>query len=78
MIKRLTFVLCVVVLINLGELLRHKYLFNHKIIIENNQNLSVSSDRTKDKIYENVHGHMCFRRLNATHQIGCSCKFNDN
>ncbi|CAG9809842.1 unnamed protein product [Chironomus riparius] len=32
----------------------------------------VSSDRTKDKIYENVVGNMCFRRLNSTHQTGCS------
>lgn len=34
----------------------------------------VSSDRTKDKIYENLRGSMCFRRLNSTHQTGCSCK----
>lgn len=35
---------------------------------------SVNCDRTKDKIYEPIHGNMCFRRLNATHQTGCSCK----
>ncbi|KAG5676864.1 hypothetical protein PVAND_006671 [Polypedilum vanderplanki] len=33
---------------------------------------TVYCDRTKDKIYENISGHMCFRRLNATHQTGCS------
>lgn len=39
---------------------------------------SVSCDRTKEKIYENIYGSMCFRRLNATHQTGCSCKFNNS
>lgn len=32
----------------------------------------VLSDKTKDKIYDNVIGNMCFRRLNSTHQTGCT------
>lgn len=36
--------------------------------------VSASCDRTKEKMYDSVSGNMCFRRLNATHQIGCSCK----
>lgn len=63
-----------VVLINLGE-----YYCSLVIQVMNEINvkpisIAVSSDRTKDKIYENIHGNMCFRRLNATHQTGCSCK----
>lgn len=42
--------------------------------ILSNPLFSVFCDRTKEKIYENVYGNMCFRRLNATHQTGCSCK----
>ncbi|CRL07504.1 CLUMA_CG020470, isoform A [Clunio marinus] len=33
---------------------------------------SVFCDRTKENMYEDVYGSMCFRRLNATHQTGCS------
>ncbi|XP_023209668.1 nicastrin-like [Centruroides sculpturatus] len=33
----------------------------------------LSADRTSRKIYETIQAnHFCFRRLNATHQIGCS------
>ncbi len=33
-------------------------------------------DKTSEKIYYNVDSHsMCFRRLNGTHQIGCTCEF---
>ncbi|XP_065171601.1 nicastrin-like isoform X1 [Atheta coriaria] len=36
---------------------------------------SVHSQRTKDKMYDEVDGiSACFRRLNGTHQIGCSSK----
>lgn len=31
-------------------------------------------DRIKNNIYDNVDGAFCFRRLNGTHQTGCSCK----
>ena len=35
----------------------------------------VNSDRITEKIYQKIdNGFSCFRRLNATHQIGCSCK----
>ncbi|XP_071441337.1 nicastrin [Hetaerina americana] len=34
---------------------------------------SMSAERTKDKMYEAIHGAVaCFRRLNGTHQFGCS------
>lgn len=33
---------------------------------------SVLGDRTKENIYDTVIGNMCFRRLNATHQTGCT------
>uniref|UniRef100_T1JAP2 Nicastrin n=1 Tax=Strigamia maritima TaxID=126957 RepID=T1JAP2_STRMM len=34
---------------------------------------SIKADRTSEKIYVNLNGEMpCFRRLNATHQIGCA------
>lgn len=33
------------------------------------------ADRTSLKIYEDIQSDLfCFRRLNATHQIGCACK----
>lgn len=36
-----------------------------------------SAERTKDMMYEELNGnYACFRRLNATHQTGCSCKLN--
>ena len=36
----------------------------------------VSSDRITEKIYKKIdQGFSCFRRLNGTHQIGCSCKY---
>ncbi|KAH8383225.1 hypothetical protein KR009_007484 [Drosophila setifemur] len=31
-------------------------------------------ERTRDKMYEPILGASCFRRLNGTHQTGCSCK----
>lgn len=31
-------------------------------------------DRIRNNIYDNVDGAFCFRRLNGTHQTGCSCK----
>lgn len=35
-----------------------------------------TADRTSLKIYEDIQSDLfCFRRLNATHQIGCACKF---
>ncbi|XP_063703257.1 nicastrin [Culicoides brevitarsis] len=34
-----------------------------------------NSLRTKDKIYSNLKGTSCFRRLNGTHSTGCSSKF---
>ena len=35
-----------------------------------------SADRVTEKIYQKIdNGFGCFRRLNGTHQIGCSCKF---
>lgn len=39
-----------------------------------------TADRTSLKIYEDIQSDLfCFRRLNATHQIGCACKlFNLN
>lgn len=36
-----------------------------------------NGERTKDKMYERIDGTAaCFRRLNATHQTGCTCKKN--
>ncbi|XP_037945644.1 nicastrin [Teleopsis dalmanni] len=32
----------------------------------------VVSERTRDKMYEAINGASCFRRLNGTHQTGCS------
>lgn len=73
MLKKLIISLSVVVLIQLGK----NYLNIKSIKVKNIKIFvlfTVSSDRTKDKIYENINGHMCFRRLNSTHQTGCSCK----
>ncbi|KAJ3651438.1 hypothetical protein Zmor_017482 [Zophobas morio] len=37
--------------------------------------INVNAVRTKDKMYENIDASKaCFRRLNATHQIGCTSK----
>lgn len=30
--------------------------------------------RAHDKMYDELSGVSCFRRLNGTHQTGCSCK----
>lgn len=64
---------CLVVAVNLGKPERQAI----PKFIKKLQEMSfylVLCDRTKMKIYENVNGNMCFRRLNATHQTGCSCK----
>lgn len=35
----------------------------------------LSGERITEKIYQRIDdGFSCFRRLNGTHQIGCSCK----
>lgn len=35
----------------------------------------LNGDRITEKIYQRIdEGFSCFRRLNGTHQIGCSCK----
>ena len=34
----------------------------------------LNADRTNDKIYEPIPGAApCFKQLNGTHEIGCSC-----
>lgn len=34
-----------------------------------------NGERTKDKMYDGISATTaCYRRLNATHQVGCSCK----
>lgn len=35
----------------------------------------VNCQRTRDKMYDSITGASCFRRLNGTHQTGCSCKY---
>lgn len=37
--------------------------------------LSCNCKRTKEKMYTTINGASCFRRLNGTHQTGCSSKF---
>lgn len=32
------------------------------------------AERAWDKMYSSVSGASCFRRLNATHSTGCTCK----
>lgn len=64
-------VLIFVVLFNYGENSRFNiYSFKSHI------NYFVgNTERTRDKMYEELNGNFaCFRRLNATHQTGCSCK----
>lgn len=42
-----------------------------------NITISGNAERTKDKMYDGISGTTaCYRRLNATHQIGCSCEKN--
>lgn len=36
--------------------------------------IAVLGERTRDKMYQPILGASCFRRLNGTHQTGCSCK----
>ncbi|XP_068157377.1 nicastrin isoform X1 [Drosophila tropicalis] len=40
-----------------------------------NYALFVQGERTKDKMYQPILGASCFRRLNGTHQTGCSSAF---
>ena len=51
--------------------------FSQVIIFVNALSLyTVGADRTSLKIYVEITGHAgCFRRFNATHQIGCSCEY---
>lgn len=35
-----------------------------------------NGQRLAEKMYSNLDGTACFRRLNGTHTIGCSCKYN--
>lgn len=49
---------------------QNNYLINFSFLLI----FTVHTERTRDKMYNSIIGASCFRRLNGTHQTGCSCK----